>query len=120
MGLLGMTVAGCAEGSMGLCCGPTIQYAYPQPQPADATLQACANHAAAGIHGQGNTDFKYLKLETADMFSAPFRRYVGNTYVETVQDGYGTWYGRTQWQRVRFHCLSDAEGQVLYSFVRGE
>ncbi|MFZ2586776.1 MAG: hypothetical protein WAZ18_01430 [Alphaproteobacteria bacterium] len=117
MGLLGMALAGCTAQP---CCGPTVQYAYAEPAPADAALQACANHAAAGIRAGGQPDFKYLKLDAADRFVSPFNRYVGNTYVATVQDAYGQWYGRTQWAKVRVHCLSDAQGQVVYSFVRGE
>ena len=116
MGLLGMALASCARP----CCGPTNVYAYPQPMPADADLQACANHAAAGIRANGDDGFKYLRLDTADRFKAPFNNTVGNTYIATVQDGTGQWFGKSEWRRVNFHCLSDAKGQVLYSFVRAE
>lgn len=109
-----LAVAGCAAQPR------PVVYAVPAPAPADGFLQACADHAAAGIRAGGNPQFRRLRLETAGLYKAPLHREVGRTYVDTVQDGYGAWYGQKEWRRVRFHCLSDGAGQVVYSFVRAE
>lgn len=118
MALMGVAMSGCASSA---CCGgeKPVQYAVPQPAPADLDLQACANHAAAAAKESGQ-DFKRMRLDTAGRFKLPFEGYVGNTYVATVQDGYGQWYGRKEWRAIRYHCLSDNNGRVLYSFVRAE
>ncbi|MCP5405538.1 MAG: hypothetical protein H6922_04890 [Pseudomonadaceae bacterium] len=110
-----------ALGLAGCAAQPrAVVYAVPKPVPADAALQACADHAAAGIRASGQSDFRRLRLETSGLYKAPFQRYVGNTYVDTIQDGHGEWFGANSWRKVRFHCLSDGSGQVVYSFVRGE
>lgn len=97
-----------------------VAYAVPVPAPADNLLQACADHAAAGIRAAGNQGFQRLRMDTAGLYRTPLNQTVGNTHVATVQDGYGAWYGQREWRRVRIHCLNDAAGQVLYSFVRAE
>lgn len=114
VGMAGFSLAGCST-----CCDKPVMYATPQPAPADVELQACANHAAAAAKGSGQ-DFKRLRLDTAGRSMLPFDSYVGNTYVATVQDGYGQWFGRKEWRAIRYHCLTDNNGQVLYSFVRAE
>lgn len=114
MAMVGMVVTGCST-----CCDKPVMYATPQPAPADVELQACANHAAAAAKESGQ-DFKRLRLDTAGRSMLPFDSYVGNTYVATVQDGYGQWFGRKEWRAIRYHCLTDNNGQVLYSFVRAE
>ncbi len=109
-----VVLTGCAS----RCCAP-VQYAMPEPVPADATLQACANHAAAAARASGQ-DFTRLQLTTANRFIQPMNEPVGRGFVGMVQDGMGQWYGRKQWMAVRYHCLTAPNGQVLYSFVRAE
>lgn len=112
-----VVVSGCAQTSG--CCGEKVVYAQPRPEPADAVLKACADHTANAARASGQ-DFKRMRLDTAGRYKAPLEQYVGDTYVATVQDGYGEWHGRKEWRAIRFHCLSDAAGQVVYSFVRAE
>ena len=117
MALAGMGLAGCASP----CCGGErpVVYMAPAPAPADADLQACADHAASAARESGQ-DFKRLRLDTLGRAKVPFGSTVGAQPVATIQDGVGQWYGRKEWRQVHYHCLSDASGNVLYSFVRAE
>lgn len=118
MSLIGMGLAGCAGSA---CCGEArpVVYMAPAPAPADVDLQACVNHAASAAKESGQ-DFKRLRFDTLNRVKLPFDGTVGDQYVATVQDGVGQWQGRKEWRQVHYHCLSDASGNVLYSFVRAE
>jgi hypothetical protein len=97
----------------------------PTPLRATPQLQACVDHAAQAQRTTFGEAFRGLQFDTAQMVATAPQNPVGQQKVGLVFDGNGTWWGRPQgtqgeWRRVRFHCLFNPAGQVVYSFVRSE
>lgn len=95
------------------------------PPPGGKLLQACADHAAASQRAAFGDEFRALQLNTQNAVLAAPGQPVGNQKVAAAYDGEGLWFGRPQgtmgeWRKVRYHCLLNPAGQVVYSFVRAE
>lgn len=93
--------------------------------PKTPVLDACAEHAATAQRSEFGDSFRGLRLDTKDLILTAPAVPVGTQPVGAVYDGRGVWYGQPwgtmgEWRRVRFHCLVNPKGQVVYSFVRSE
>ena len=107
-------------------CARTTYVMVPTPPspPAGALLQACTDHAAKAQRGAFGHEFRGLQFNTAQAVLAAPLQPVGTQPVGAVYDGEGVWFGQPQgamgvWRKVRYHCMLNPAGQVVYSFVRG-
>ena len=107
-------------------CARTTYVMVPTPPapPVGALLQACTDHAAKAQRNAFGTDFRGLQFNTAQAVIASPMQPVGTQDVAAVYDGEGVWFGQPQgamgeWRKVRYHCMLNPAGQVVYSFVRG-
>ena len=118
LGVTGMVMTACTQ---------TRYVAVPvaPPPPGGKLLQACADHAAASQRAAFGDEFRALQLNTQNAVLAAPEQPVGNQTVAAAYDGESLWFGRPQgtmgeWRKVRYHCLLNPAGQVVYSFVRAE
>lgn len=137
MALVGVAAAGCASPAQPV--RPVMYVVDPLAAPMDAAgtthawplnarrlpavaldLQRCADQAAVDQKTMFGSDFRMLRYDMAGLMSQPLNSYVGQQYVASVQDGEGHWYGKREYRKVRFHCLQDQGGRVVYSFIRSE
>jgi hypothetical protein len=124
IGMLSMA----ALASLGLAgCTQTRYVNIPvaPPPPGGPVLQACADHAAGSQRTAFGDEFRGLQLNTQNAILAAPTQTVGNQAVAAVMDGEGLWFGRPhgtmgEWRKVRYHCLLNPAGQVVYSFIRAE
>ncbi len=135
MALVGVAVSGCAAAPAPAPVRPVMYVVDPLAQagtthawpvnarrlPAVALdLQRCADQAAADQKAVFGSDFRMLRYDMAGLMTQPLNDYVGSQYIANVQDGEGHWYGKREYRKVRFHCLQDQDGRVVYSFIRQE
>ena len=127
--LLGATAAGCASqpvtsyetNPFNGYKGPVYVPSAPRTTTSMAALglQACADHAASAQASVAD-DFRVLRFDTERLIALPVRETVGSQQIAGVYDGQGARYGSKEYRLVRFHCLQNPAGQVVYSFVRAE
>lgn len=108
-------------------CAQTRYVMVPTPPnpPAGELLQACTDHAAKAQRNAFGSDFRGLQLNTAQAILAAPSQPIGAQDVAAVYDGEGVWFGQPkgtmgEWRKVRYHCMLNPAGQVVYSFVRAQ
>jgi hypothetical protein len=123
LGGLVASLAACSSAPWGGSAyhGPVyVPVGQPRVAPVAALgLQACADHAAAQQASVAD-DFRVLRFDTERLLALPVREQVGSQPIARVLDGSGARYGAKEYQLVRFHCLQNIAGHVVYSFVRAE
>ncbi len=111
-------------GALG-ACSQTRYVAIPvaPPPPGGALLQACTDHAARSQRATLGDTFRSLQLNTYNAVLTAPRHNIGSQPVAAVYDGEGLWFGMPhgtlgEWRAVRYHCLLNPAGQVVYTFIR--
>jgi len=102
-----------------------MNVATPPAPPAGKPLQACTTHAAKAQRAAFGNEFRGLQLDALQAVLVAPSLPVGAQPVAAAYDGEGTWFGQPQgtmgeWRKVRYHCLLNPAGQVVYSFVRAQ
>lgn len=115
-----LTVAALAALSAVACTPVKTVYIY-QPRPTFIPVHAavsCQQHASMAQVSRYGANFQVLQVNPVGLLAVPVVKTVGTQPVAMALDGTADLWRRGEYTKVHWHCLVNARGDALYSYVR--